>query len=86
LATVRDRALLEPVVEYADEAANASQAAHVRLAAEKEDGFRPEAGRLVQQWGSEQGAVENSRIPGEARNRAASDRAREIELRARLGL
>jgi hypothetical protein len=77
MATVRDRARLEPVVEYADEAINGMQAAHARLAAEQaSDGAQPEPSSLVQRHGSELRAMQRSHVARQVRDRAATERAR----------
>ena len=70
MAVVSERALLEPAVEFADEAvAQASAAA--RRAAEQEPGVQPEPGRLAQYHGGAEQAMLNSQVARRAREAGA---------------
>ncbi len=70
LAVVRDRAQLQPVAEYADEAVSRMVAANQRMAAEQEPGFQPEPGRLAREFGGELNAARHSYVAQRARSQA----------------
>ena len=74
MAAVAERALLDPAVEYADEAIERAGAATVR-AAEQEPGVQPEPGRLAQMYGSNERAMTHSHVARRARSAGADLRA-----------
>jgi len=72
LATVRDRALLEPGVEFADEAVARAAAAGSRRTAETS--FPHEPGRLAAEYGGAERAMTHSRTARSIRSTAAEPR------------
>jgi ElaB/YqjD/DUF883 family membrane-anchored ribosome-binding protein len=79
--TVVTRKILEPVVEFADEAIAASAAAHADSAA----GVQPDQGRLAREYGGEEAAMRHSYVAQQARAHGPEMRAREAELRRKFG-
>lgn len=83
LATVRDRARLQPIVEFADDARNRAREANARLHAEMNPTpGQPTRSRMVRENGGELGAMENSYTARRIRAHAPTQRRREAELDA----
>jgi hypothetical protein len=85
-ATVRDRAGLQPIADYADEALSRMIAANRRLSGGQEPGVQREQSALARDYGGNESAMTHSFTARAIRAHGPELRAREAELRRSLGL